>query len=98
MLRLMMLVVVLLAVLATSAFASDFDGWTLRQIRRHKDFVVLEIGRLEDHAHAVREAPFGDPEIGEFVRGGDGGGGRRGPAIAAPSRRVTARLMAPSAI
>ncbi len=38
MLRLITLVVVLLAVLATSALASDFDSWTLRQIRRHKDF------------------------------------------------------------
>lgn len=27
-----------LLLLATGAFASEFDGWTLRQIRRHPDF------------------------------------------------------------
>ena len=38
MLRLIICTACLLGILANSAFASEFDGWSVRKIRHHKDF------------------------------------------------------------
>jgi hypothetical protein len=73
MLRVLTTAVLLLALLATVASASEFDGWSLRKIRRHPDFKrdTTSLSSAFNHAgkgakrvyHWIGYIPSGDTRV-----------------------------------
>jgi hypothetical protein len=73
MIRSLLTAAVLLLCLCSSAFASEFDGWSLRKIRRHPDFTrdTTSMSSAFNHAgkgakrvyHWIGYIPSGDKRV-----------------------------------